>query len=375
MSPVSSALVLGLFLWVLPAAAGAAGPAASPDAIAVIEQLGLKESAVPSRQRVGWAPPRKVAVLVPGAWQARREALLDQVRAVAGDAEVAAYDGQSQQALADADVVLGACSPTVLEAAPRLRWLHSYSVGVERCTRFDGIGRYDFVLTNNQRLSGPDIAEHAIALMLALARNLDAYGRAQQRGEWVEDVPQSLNVNGRTLLVLGLGGIGTEIARRADALGMRVIATRNSSRDAPAFVDYVGLPEETPALAAQAHVIVNALPLTDATAGSIDRALFDAAKRGAHYISVGRGGTTVTADLVAALQSGKIGAAGLDVTDPEPLPAGHPLWTMENVLITPHVAAWTDEAADRSLVIAIENLRRYTQGEPLLSEVDFGRGY
>lgn len=374
--PIRSIAVLpALFLLLLPALAVAAGRPASPEAIALIEQLGLKEAPVPIRQRAGWTPLRKVAVLVPGSWAPRRDALLTQVRAAAGDAEVVAFDGRSLDVLADADAVLGICSPDVLEAVPKLRWLHSYSVGVERCTRFDGIGRYDFVLTNNQRLSGPDIAEHAIALTLALSRNLGAYMRAQQQRRWLEDGPQSMNVDGRTMLVLGLGGIGTEIARRADALGMRVIATRNSSREGPDFVDQVGLPDEASKLAAQADVIVNALPLTDETAGSIGRAFFAAAKPGARYISVGRGGTTMTADLVAALKSGQIGGAALDVTDPEPLPAGHPLWTMDNVLITPHVAASTEEVRDRTLVIAIENLRRYTQGEPLLSVVDFERGY
>jgi phosphoglycerate dehydrogenase-like enzyme len=353
----------------------AAEPAANPEAIALIEQLGLREAPSPVRQRPDWAPLRRVAVFVPGSWAPRRGALLAQVRAAAGDAEVVAFDGRSLDVLSDADAVLGFCSPDVLAAAPKLRWLHSYSVGVERCTRFDGIGHYDFVLTNNQRLSGPDIAEHAIALTLALSRNLVAYMRAQQQGRWLDDGPQSMNVDGRTMLVLGLGGIGTEIARRAKALGMRVIATRNSSREGPDFVDQVGLPDEASKLAAQADVIVNALPLTDATAGSIGRAFFAVAKPGARYISVGRGGTTVTADLVAALQSGQIGGAGLDVTDPEPLPADHPLWTMDNVLITPHVAASTEEVRDRTLVIAVENLRRYVQGEPLLSVVDFERGY
>ncbi|GAA4867883.1 D-2-hydroxyacid dehydrogenase [Luteimonas vadosa] len=356
-------------------AAPAAEPMANPQSLALVEQLGLQEADTPSRDYATWARPRKVAVLLPASWGAGRETLLAQVRAAAGGAEVVAFDGTSLEVLADADVVLGVCSPDVLEAAPRLRWLHSYSVGVERCTRFDGIDRHDFVLTNNQRVYGPDIAEHAIALMLALSRNLGAYGRAQRQGQWLEDAPQSMNVEGRTLLVLGLGGIGTEIARRAHALGMRVVATRNSSREGPDFVEQVGLPEEASTLAAKADFIVNALPLTDDTAGRIDRAFFAAAKPGARYISVGRGGTTDTPGLVDALQSGQIGGAGLDVTEPEPLPAGHPLWTMENVLITPHVAGRTDEARERAMVIAIENLRRYSLGEPLLSVVDLERGY
>jgi phosphoglycerate dehydrogenase-like enzyme len=277
--------------------------------------------------------------------------------------------------LSEADTVLAFCSPRLLEAAPKLRFLHSYSVGVERCTLAETIDEYDFVLTNNQRLSGPDIAEHTIAMMFTLARNLVVYQRHQQQSNWQRGERQAVNLNGRTLLVLGLGGIGTEIARRASALGMKVIATRNSSRNGPPFVDYVGLSDETHELASRADFIANALPLTNSTRGMVDEAFFAAAKAGAFYISVGRGQTTDTDALVAALVSGHIAGAGLDVTDPEPLTADHPLWSMDNVVITPHVAANTMEARQRTLVIAVENLRRYVLGEPVLGLVDFKRGY
>jgi len=175
--------------------------------------------------------------------------------------------------------------------------------------------------------------------------------------------------------VVGLGGIGTEIAWRANGLGMTVIATRNSSRPGPDFVEYVGLSDELPALAARADVIVNALPLTSATTGIFDRAFFDKAKPGAIFISVGRGGSTVTADLIAALESGKLYGAGLDVTDPEPLPADSPLWAMSNVIITPHVSAASADSMKRVAAIAAENLRRYVDGGRLLNIVNMKAGY
>ncbi len=128
-------------------------------------------------------------------------------------------------------------------------------------------------------------------------------------------------------------------------------------------------------LAAQADVIVNALPLTDATRGLFDNDFFDAAKRGAYFISVGRGESTVTDDLVAALQDGRLSAAGLDVTDPEPLPGDHELWRLPNVIITPHVAATTDQGRWRRWLVIRENLRRYVNGEPMLNVVDVARGY
>lgn len=156
---------------------------------------------------------------------------------------------------------------------------------------------------------------------------------------------------------------------------MRVIATRNSRREGPDYVDYVGLSHELNELAAQADVVINTAPLTDQTRGIFNRTFFDAMKPTAFFISVGRGGSTVTMDLVAALTSGSIAGAGLDVTDPEPLPKGHPLWTTPRVIISPHTAGRSDKGRDRLYLMVKENLRRYVNGEPMLSVVDIERGY
>lgn len=173
----------------------------------------------------------------------------------------------------------------------------------------------------------------------------------------------------------GLGGIGTEVARRAHGLGMRVTATRNSSREGPDFVSYVGLADELGKLAGEADVVVNALPLTGQTTGLFDAELFAQIKPGAIYINVGRGKTTDSAALVAALESGHLYGAGLDVTEPEPLPEDSPLWLLPNVIITPHVAAAGGDSLQRTALIATENLRRYVSGEPLLNLVDMEAGY
>jgi phosphoglycerate dehydrogenase-like enzyme len=172
-----------------------------------------------------------------------------------------------------------------------------------------------------------------------------------------------------------LGGVGNEVAKRAHGLDMRVIGIRNSSREGPEFVDYVGLSDELYELAAKSDVIVNTLPLTDETRGLFDKQFFDAAKHGTYFISVARGGSTVTSDLIAALKDGRVTAAGLDVTDPEPLPKGHELWTLPNVIITPHIAATTDQGRWRRWAVIRENLRRYVNGEPMLNVVDVSRGY
>ena len=184
-----------------------------------------------------------------------------------------------------------------------------------------------------------------------------------------------MDLEGRTLLVVGLGGIGTAVASRAHGLGMRVIATRSSRREGPEFVAYVGLADELNTLAVQADVVINTVPLTEKTRGIFNKQFFDAMQPTAFFISVGRGASTVTDDLVAALQNGDIAGAGLDVTDPEPLPQGHPLWTAPRVIITPHTAGRSDRSRDRLFTVVRENLRRYVAGEPMLSVVEVERGY
>jgi phosphoglycerate dehydrogenase-like enzyme len=156
---------------------------------------------------------------------------------------------------------------------------------------------------------------------------------------------------------------------------MRVTATRASGRSGPDYVSYVGLPDELPKLAKEADFIVNCAPLTPQTTGIFDSAFFAALRPGTYFISVGRGRSTVTADLIAALSSGHLAGAGLDVVDPEPLPADSPLWHLPNVIITPHVSAQTAVSREQRNLVLVENLRRYAAGEPMLSVVDIERGY
>jgi phosphoglycerate dehydrogenase-like enzyme len=154
-----------------------------------------------------------------------------------------------------------------------------------------------------------------------------------------------------------------------------VLATRASAAVKPAYVDYVGKPDELLTLAARADVVVNCTPLLPATQFIFNGKFFASMKPGGYFISVGRGKSVVQDDLVAALKSGQLAGAGLDVTDPEPLPTGHPLWQLPNVIITPHVAANSDRVFARVFLLARENTRRYVAGERLLSVVDTARGY
>jgi len=278
---------------------------------------------------------------------------------------------------ADPEVLIGSCPADLIGDSTKLVWVQIFSAGAERCLAVDRLASGEIVLTNGQKMSAPAIGEHAVAMAMSLARGLVRYGHLMPEGQWDRDWARTggiYSVSGKTLLVVGLGGIGSAAAQRANALGMRVIATRNSSREGPSYVDYVGLSDEIVELVAEADIIVNALPLTPTTTGLFDADLFARVKPGAYFINVGRGGTVVTDALVDALESGRLAGAGLDVTDPEPLPADHPLWQMNSVIITPHVSWAGYDVRFRNLLLR-ENIRRYLAGEALLNVVDPDRGY
>ena len=338
----------------------------------LIEDAGLEEGPVASRDLPGWRPPQKLVVRDSGELVAAlREEFPGVVFVAAPSAEVASAEAS------DADAIIGYCSDDVVAGADELVWIQIFSAGAERCLAVDDVASGRIHLTNMQKMASPVIGEHAIAMMLSLTRGLTQQAKTMPEGNWnrsIGDEISMMSVDGKTVLVVGLGGIGQAAAKRAAALGMRVIATRNSSRSGPDYVDYVGLSDELFELAAQADVVINALPLTPETEGLFDEAFFDAARPGIFFINVARGASVVTDDLVAALADGRVAGAGLDVTDPEPLPADHALWRMPNVIITPHIA-WYGNNRERQLTLARENIRRFIAGEALLNVVDPERGY
>ena len=350
------------------------------DAGAMAAELGMRESRIPAREMPGWQKPDDITVLTFGPMPESGVGSESWFLEATGDVPVRFFAVGSDSdfdELAETDVIVGWCTPPAVAAAGNLQYLHLYSAGIDVCASIPGIADRGLIATNSAKAASETIAEHGIALMLMLTRGLHHHHRNQLNREWhgYSGGPGSFAVKGKTLLVLGLGGIGSQVAKRAHGLGMTVIGTRNSSRRGPDYVSYVGLADETNPLAARADVVVNALPLTDATRGIADAAFFDAMKDGAVYVSIGRGPTTDTAALMAALESGKLSGAGLDVTDPEPLPPGHPLWDVPNVVISPHSAAISDISRLNTMLLARENLRRYVSGEKLLNMVDFERGY
>jgi phosphoglycerate dehydrogenase-like enzyme len=344
----------------------------------LIAEFGLREAASPLATLPGWRAPRKIIVDtgVPG--------LLDALRSVVPGVQWvgAPSPALAAGAAADADAVIGRsafiCDGRLLTAGRNLRWLQSVYAGVEACARHGELLRErQIILTNLRAIAAPVIAEHVIAFTFALSRNLHGWIPLQERGIWANDsrgLPMSV-IAGKTMLVAGLGGIGSEVAKRAHALGMRVIATRATPQTKPDYVEYVGSSAELATLVGQADVVVNALPLTSTTRGLFDAEMFSRMKRSAFFINVGRGQTVVTADLTAALRDRTIAAAALDVVDPEPLPEDHPLWRQPNLVLTPHVSGDSDLGADASLRVLRENLRRYVAGGRLLSVADAARGY
>jgi phosphoglycerate dehydrogenase-like enzyme len=361
-------------------ATGAVHAAQADEVAAVIARHGLQEGAAPMRQSPLWRAPRKIVLLQIGTpWNQ-----LDAFRRAAGSTNVvvASDVNSAAAAVADADGIIGynpeICDPRIINNAKQLRWLASLSAGVELCMDLPAVKARTLNMTNMRGIDSPVIAEHAIALMLALAHGLDRFAIDTSRSVWSRASAAQVRMQmleGKTLLVSGLGGIGTEIARRGYGLGMKVVATRVGGSGKPDFVSYVGQPNELLTLAKTADVVISAVPLTAETTGLYDAKFFAALKPSAYFINVARGGSVITDALMAALNEGRLAGAGLDVVDPEPLPPNHPLWKSPRILFTPHISSSSDLPGQARWTVAVENLRRYVAGDKLLNVVDLARGY
>lgn len=299
------------------------------------------------------------------------------IAASLGDDEVVTPKGESDLALVhDVEVAVGTnYGPRVvpfLEAAPKLRWYHSAGAGVERLVVLPQFRERRVTLTNNSGAMDIPIAEHVIAMVLSAAKRLYLYRDQQAKAEWREH--QQAEVRGQTLVVYGLGSIGAETARLAAAIGLRVLGVRRGG-DAVPGVEKIFPPDRLADAAAEADYLVVCAPLTRATTGAVSRDVLAKMRPTAWVLNIARGPIIDEAALVEALRAGTIGGAALDALTTEPLPKDSPLWSLENVIITPHSSNSSPRVRERSVALFRENLRRYKAKEPLLNVVDVDAGY
>ena len=275
--------------------------------------------------------------------------------------------------LMDANVFVGWPDDSEISSMPLLQWIQLPSAGadgyVNRATLKETV-----VVTTASGVFGVPGAEHALALMLALTRQLPLHMRQQSERIWRRN-PYCLEVQDSVVTVIGMGDIGTEVARKAKGLGAYVVVVKRNPTDRPPFVDELCATADLDSALEKADFIVSALPLTAETQGIISAERIKRMKKGTVFINVGRGPTIDEQALIEALQSGHLEAAGLDVTEIEPLPASSPLWSMPNVLITSHSVGITPKKSERRTTLLISNLERLLKGEALQNTVVRSRGY
>ncbi|MEQ8786272.1 MAG: D-2-hydroxyacid dehydrogenase [Pirellulaceae bacterium] len=295
--------------------------------------------------------------------------------------------------IADADALFGKLTPELLAAARQLRWVQSPTASLEHYV-FPEMVEHPLVLTNMRGLFSDVIADQVLGYVVCFARNLHTYIRNQLTATWapvggeearvqftagpgtVGPIDRAhLHLADCTLGVVGLGAIGVEIARRAAAFGMRVVAVDPVQTEAPPEVASLWPAHELPRLLAESDFVAIAAPHTPETVKMISRAQLQQMKATAYLINIGRGAIVDLSDLTTALQTKEIAGAALDVYEIEPLPAEHPLWKMPNVILTPHVAGYSPRIAERHLGVVLENVRRFAAGEPLINVCDKRRWF
>ncbi len=282
------------------------------------------------------------------------------------------------QELADADAVIGTITPQMVRAGKNLKWVQVMSAGVENVLFKSGgndLRDSNIVLTNNQIVQGPEIADHAMAMLLYFTRSLNVYNAGKQKEEMPRGRFPGIELMGRNALVIGCGGIGTQISMRAWAHGMNVTCVDPEDIPYNPFMKRVVKPDQLDAVLPEADVVFISAPHTPMSNKMVGPSQFEKMKKGAYFIAVSRGGIYDLNALVKALDEKRLTAAGVDVTDPEPLPKGHPLWKFDNVVITPHIAGRSDKDNARMIGTIQDNIRRFCEGKPLINVVDKQKGY
>ena len=288
------------------------------------------------------------------------------------DVVVAEREADAAEGIAGADAAFGTLPAGLLAKASRLRWLQAPQAAPPAGFYYPELIAHPVVVTNFREIFNDHIGAHIMAFVLAFARGLHCYLPRQARRQWQKEPLDTgvVHLPDATMLLVGVGGIGAETARLAAAFGMRVFGVDARRADPPPGVAELHRPEALDALLPRADFVVLTVPHTPATEGFMNRARFRRMKPTAFFINIGRGMTTRLDDLVAALRAGELAGAALDVFEQEPLPAEHPLWTMDGVLITPHTAGYGPHLDERRFDILLDNCRRFLAGQPLRNVVD-----
>lgn len=302
----------------------------------------------------------------------------DEVRreAAGHNVQIVPPGGNLREAMADAHVFFplsgASLSPELIQAARNLKWLHLASAGVEHAL-FPELVNSQIVVTNSAGVYAVPIAEHTLAMMLALSRGLPTILNQQQHRVWKEF--QGDELFEKTVLVVGLGGIGRQVARLCRGVGMRVLGVRRRCENPDPDADQVFPPSSLSRIIRSADWVVLCAALTPATTFILDEDALCTMKSTGRVVNIARGRLLDQDALLRSLKDGRIAGAALDVFEEEPLPADHPFWTMPNVIVSPHTSGSSERSLERSLALFLRNLRRYRDGEPLLNVVDKMEGY
>ena len=302
------------------------------------------------------------------AWAKRLAEAVPEVRVV-----VAESADTAQREIADAEAAFGWLGKDLLSKARNLRWLQAPQAAPAAGYYYPELVSHRVSVTNFREIYNDHIGAHILAFVLAFARGLHVFIPQQLRREWKKSPLETgdvVHLPEATALIVGVGGIGAEAARLLAAFGMTVLATDARRTTPPPGVAELHPPKALEELLPRADFVILTVPHTPATEGFFNRALFQRMKPTAFFINIGRGMTTRLDDLVAALQAGEIAGAALDVYEVEPLPKEHPLWTLPNVLLTPHMAGHGPYLDERRFEIIADNCRAFAAGRPLRNQVD-----
>jgi len=305
--------------------------------------------------------------------------LIDQLKVIIPDWTIIVGKDRDiwQEHLHDAEIITGwkkGIEKECLAPQSKLKWIQTWSAGVDSVP-LESLESKNIIVTSANGVHAYPISESIFAFMLGLTRKIHTYVKNQQEKKWHHSGIK-LEMHEKTIGIIGVGAIGKETAKIAKAFGMRVLGVRHSGKQQE-YVDEMYTTDQLDMVLPNCDYVVVTLPLTKDTKNLFDSKKFDLMKPSAFFINIGRGEIVVEDDLITALQNGIIAGAGLDVFEQEPLSADSPLWEMENVIITPHIAGSTEHYNQRVIEnILIPNLKNYISGTlPSVNYVDFSKGY